>query len=760
MSNELNNLAQFNKFTIDTNKKVLWYQDEAVELPLKAIELLSLLVENSGELVTKEKILDTVWKDSFVEESVLTQNIYRLRKLFKSYGIEDELIKNVPRRGYRFQGEITDIIEEEISIERSVIEKKLVAEYEFDEPLENFNKGEFSKVQTKQIPAQTSPAFFQKNRIAFTGLIVILSFFAIGAGVWFWRSSNENRVNTGLIKANLELERLTTSGKTFMSAISRDGSHLAYILSENNTYSIILKHLPTGSETIVVKPKDYEIRSINFSNDGNYLYYITREKELPESTVYQIPIYGGAKRKILTNVRHYFSISPDGEQLAYFRYDAEKDLTHLMICRIDGSDERIIATRKPPSFFQVWETMPAWSPDGKKFVLSGYDRDKEKDQGEKKRYLFEIDIETGKESLVKHPDWANALQAFWLNDGSSFIVSVQEDLDSFTQFWHLSYPDGEATRITNDTNHYTEFTLSFDTKSIITANKSEHSNLYLVSLDESGNAQKITSQTLGHYGMWGIDWTIDGKNLVFAKSEGRNDANLWKINVETKETQQLTFEENVYDHSPIITPDGKSVMFSSSRSGERHIWQIDLDGKNLSQITDTEKGEDYPEVSDDGKWLFYSLIKTGNYELWKMPLADGDPGKVLDYAGGTSKVSPTDSNQIIAHYFDKNEKEKSPWKYVLFSHQAKNELRALNFDPHNHSFEWKKDGSGVFYAKKTVNQNNLWFYSLEDDKAEQITNFTDQKIVNLSLSPDGKTVALARGITIGNILRISDFQQD
>ena len=102
MPNHSNNLVQVDDFTIDTENKTVKHAETDVDLPLKAIELLCLLVERPGELVTKEQILDTVWKDSFVEESVLTQNIYRLRKLFKNYGIEEELIKNVPRRGYRF----------------------------------------------------------------------------------------------------------------------------------------------------------------------------------------------------------------------------------------------------------------------------------------------------------------------------------------------------------------------------------------------------------------------------------------------------------------------------------------------------------------------------------------------------------------------------------------------------------------------------------------------------------------------------------
>ena len=396
----------------------------------------------------------------------------------------------------------------------------------------------------------------------------MLSFFAIGAGVWFWQSSNENH-RVSLIKGNLRIEPLTTAGKAFFPAISRDNLHLAYAISDKNTYSIVLKHLPTGSETVVVEPVDYELRSLHFSKDGNYIYYITREKKYPESTIYQIPIYGGPKRKIISGVRHYFSISPDGKQFAYFRYDGEKDVTHLMTSKSDGSDQRIVFTGKSADYFQVWGAIPAWSPDGKKLVVSKYAGSKEKSEGVKGLFLVEIDIETGNEKRVKHPNWGHASYAFWLRDGSGLIVSANENLNSNSQLWHISYPDGKATRITNDTNHYPHFTLSYDTKSIIAEIRTENSNLLLVSLDDPENTQNITSQTIGHYGRWGIDWTKDGKSLVYVKSEARSDGNLWVMNVETKETRQLTFDKKYIDDQPKTTPDGKSVLFASKPFGKK-----------------------------------------------------------------------------------------------------------------------------------------------------------------------------------------------
>ena len=116
MNNKINCFREIGNFRLDPKKKVLSFQDKPIDIPLKEIELLCVLTENSGELVTKEELLNRVWADSFVEESNLTRHIYRLRKMFAKYGESADIIQNVPRRGYRF---IADVKIVENSIQNS-----------------------------------------------------------------------------------------------------------------------------------------------------------------------------------------------------------------------------------------------------------------------------------------------------------------------------------------------------------------------------------------------------------------------------------------------------------------------------------------------------------------------------------------------------------------------------------------------------------------------------------------------------------------
>jgi len=125
MNNGHSSLREFGRCRLDFEKKVLWANGETVQLPLKAVELLCLLVDSRGAVVTKEEIWHSVWNDSFVEETNLTHNIYVLRKTLKDLG-EDQLIRTIPRRGYRFTGEVREIPVDDVIIERHALTRTTI----------------------------------------------------------------------------------------------------------------------------------------------------------------------------------------------------------------------------------------------------------------------------------------------------------------------------------------------------------------------------------------------------------------------------------------------------------------------------------------------------------------------------------------------------------------------------------------------------------------------------------------------------------
>src|SRR5947209_9408053 len=93
---------EFGPFRLDREARLLLKDGIVVPLTLKVLELLLVLVEKSGQLVTKDELIKAVWPDTFVEESNLTSNISILRKQLGAGSSGDEYVQTIPKRGYRF----------------------------------------------------------------------------------------------------------------------------------------------------------------------------------------------------------------------------------------------------------------------------------------------------------------------------------------------------------------------------------------------------------------------------------------------------------------------------------------------------------------------------------------------------------------------------------------------------------------------------------------------------------------------------------
>ena len=72
--------VEFGPFRLDAAKRVLWRDGRVVPLPPKALDVLVALVEQRGDVVTKDELLKRVWPDTFVEEANLSVNVSALRK--------------------------------------------------------------------------------------------------------------------------------------------------------------------------------------------------------------------------------------------------------------------------------------------------------------------------------------------------------------------------------------------------------------------------------------------------------------------------------------------------------------------------------------------------------------------------------------------------------------------------------------------------------------------------------------------------------
>lgn len=99
-------LYEFEGFRLDAAEQLLLRDGEPVPLEPKIFETLLVLIRHEGRLVSKEELMRAVWPDSFVEESNLTRHISVLRKALSGDDGGPTYIETVPKRGYRFVGEV------------------------------------------------------------------------------------------------------------------------------------------------------------------------------------------------------------------------------------------------------------------------------------------------------------------------------------------------------------------------------------------------------------------------------------------------------------------------------------------------------------------------------------------------------------------------------------------------------------------------------------------------------------------------------
>src|ERR1044071_10116123 len=101
MSQQMKELYEFGRFTLDPSEGRLLRDGEPVSLKPKVLETLLVLVENTGRTMDKEELMKRLWPDSFVEEANLTVNVSNLRKVLGGSSNGETYIETVPKRGYR-----------------------------------------------------------------------------------------------------------------------------------------------------------------------------------------------------------------------------------------------------------------------------------------------------------------------------------------------------------------------------------------------------------------------------------------------------------------------------------------------------------------------------------------------------------------------------------------------------------------------------------------------------------------------------------
>jgi Tol biopolymer transport system component/DNA-binding winged helix-turn-helix (wHTH) protein len=729
MSLSFSHLYEFGEFRLDTKEKILIRGDEPIALTPKGFELLSLMVENHGRLLKKDELMDKIWADSFVEESNLTFNIRQLRKILGDDAHAPKYIKTVRQHGYRFIAEVRQIsAEEKLKDEAQVSFPEVKSEAEKPQAFEPTDLQSASIVPAEQPSAAPLP----KTRNILAPVFVASVILLIGAVVissWYERSKS-SAPSAPVLSAPFAAEKLSTNGKVFNAVISPDGKNVVYTNGTNSDKeSVWIRQIEDGSNIEIIPPSDDIYAGLEFSPDGNLLYF-TRLPRLMNVTrdIYRVSIFGGVPQKIISEVQGSISISPDGKQISFVRCPHRDDeYCSLWIAdAADGKNERKLVSRPRP--FRIADNRI--SPDGKTIAFAaGQSATASNEFG-----LSEVDLGTGAERELTKEKFFDIENLAWLPDKSGWLLTASRVPNKSFRIWHISAATGEAELLTKNSETYEVLSLDQEATKIVSTQIKQEFHLRLLSLENPSVRQALADGT-------SVSFAPDGK-VYFASGMSGNDE-IWSINSDGSSQRQLT--NNAADESvPIASPDGNSVFFLSNRTGAAQVWRMNPDGSNQTQITQKEGGEPI-FVSPDGEWVYYH--PSLSLKLWRASTKGGEEQLVLDRAKFRFAISP---DGLYVAFSDKQGEERVLAIASLADGQTVKTFRLANPKALLPNIVWLPDAKSLAYVATNHDYEDtaLWLQTLDGKTPRQIADLGDGEInpnFGLAVSPDGKNFAVAQG---------------
>ena len=725
MAQQAQQLYEFGPFRLDAAKRLLWRDGEGVRLTPKCFEILLALVENSGEVIEKERLIERVWPDSFVEEGNLPYSISLLRKALSERTGEHQYIVTVPGRGYRFVALVKEIADATPPL-----------------PLE--------------VPTATDKRRWRRGALA----LALLAIAILGIGYGLYRltrhgiSAVPGRNRPAPFQA-MKMAPLTTAGQVADAVVSPDGKHIAYVIGEVGRQSVWVSQVATASHVQIIPPAAVEYYGLTFSRDSNYIYYVRTDKNSAMACLYQMPALGGTSKRLITDVDSRVAFSPDGKRLVFVRFSPPEKLCALMVANADGSAEQRLAVRGGSEGFLQFGVGPGWSPDGQRIAcaVSNYDA-----SGGYVN-IISVRVDGSEVRPITAMRWTDVGSVTWLADGSGLVTTVTEKDLSPSQVWLIDYPSGAARRITNDLNDYRNVSLSADASAMVAVHTVHVSSLWTAVNGVAAHARRIAAGKFENDAAFAwmpdtkLAWTPDGRVVFTSNQSGNQD--IWIMDADGGNQKQLTIDAGA-NSSPTVSPDGRYVVFSSNRAGAFNIWRMEMDGANPKRLT-RGSNDRWPRCTPDGKWVFYGGMSYGKPMTSKVPIDGGDSLRLSDKFLNHPAVSP-DGTLLACTYLDEAHPE-WPMKIAIVSSENGEIIKLLDRTANTNSlYAWSIDGRAVMYTQTRDGVSNIWGQPITGGPPKQVTDFTSDQIFQFDWSRDGKMLLCSRGVETKDAVLIRNFR--
>jgi Tol biopolymer transport system component len=354
-----------------------------------------------------------------------------------------------------------------------------------------------------------------------------------------------------------------------------------------------------------------------------------------------------------------------------------------------------------------------------------------------------------------------------------------------TSIYTAPLPGGKARQLTRPEDGAAYPAWTSDSREIIySATEYQGPRALFRASAATGRAQRISDPA---YGALEAQVALAGNRLAF--TQHTEVYNLWRLDVDRPRSLRKIAPTTRLQHSPDFSPDGKSLLFISSRAGSRQLWTSGGNGENLVQVTANEAfrtvgrprwspdgseiafgaeptlGGDrdvflvgsrggvprpllrspahdmLPSFSRDGRWIYFTSDRGGLFQVWKAP-REGDAAVAVTKAAGLAPVESADGKCI--YYW--NGSDRSIWSVPSAGGAEAPVLSGIN-----HFGWWTLAGNAIIYlVREDAGQQPRWLirrFDPADRTTAVIAELSKRPPVGVgavAATPDGRTIVYAQ----------------
>ncbi len=562
-----------------------------------------------------------------------------------------------------------------------------------------------------------------RERFAWAAAILIAMIAGAIAGIFVARPSQPARVVRTVIAPPEGTSFRLTGDVAGPPVLSPDGAYVAFSAAATD-----------GKVVLWVRPMDkLEARALPGTEGVIFPFWSPDSRSLgffAEGKLKTIDLNGGSPQAICDAAQpRGGSWGPDGVILLTADVQAP-------IVRVSASGGTPIAVTKLDPARHTSHRWPFFLPDGKHFLYIAINHDSAQSENDAV-YFASLD---GTEDRLLFRSLSNAVYAdhFVLFARGSQLLAQRIDPAS----GKLS---GEsqilANGVANDLSTW-HMDASASNAGLLVMGSGGTPDWQLVWVDRTGKRLGVVADKLSNLQFARL--SPRGDRVALQIDTGAND--IWVFDLARGIRTRLTFGP-VSNYSPVWSPDGKWIAYTSDRNGKNHVYRKLSDGSGAEEVLLEDDQVTVPtDWSGDGKYLLYTRgpLNASGDEIWALPL-DGDrkPFRVVSHGNNSYAVVGVLSPDGRWLAYASNESGQSEVYVVPFrGGQGKWQVSQNG----GNGPLWSRDGKTLYYANLSftvfgvpVQEEND---TLQFGTAEQLVANMPSQVFFYDVSPDGQKILL------------------